>query len=281
MQLLTQALVLTVMWRVNKSPWAWHALFALPAGILFYGALFAAEPLRAAPTSMQGSQTALGVLDNREIRAQLAPLRYTTIAAEIGAVVARLPVPEGGRFQRGQTLIQFDCTVQNALLNKAKAVVGAAEKIWQANKRLAELNSVGRVELDTSEAEVIKARADVAAQGAVVGKCSISAPFNGRIAEQRVREQQFAQPGLALLDILDDSALVLEFIVPSKSLAWLKPDSVFQVRIDETGKSYPAKVQRLGAKVDPVSQSVKVFGVIDGKFIELMAGMSGAVLFRP
>lgn len=248
----------------------------LPVALLF-GAMasHAAEPARPAAVG-SASQ---GVLERREIRAQLTPLRYTTIAAEIGAVIARLPVAEGGRFQRGQVLVQFDCAVHNAQLNKAKATLNAADKAWQANQRLAELNSVGKVELENSEAEVLKSRAEVAAQAAMVGKCAITAPFGGRVAEQKAREQQFAQPGQALLEILDDSALEVEFIAPSRWLAWLKPGSAFQIRVDETGKSYPAKVQRLGAKVDPVSQSVKVFGVIDGRFAELMAGMSGALQF--
>jgi membrane fusion protein (multidrug efflux system) len=254
------------------------ALHAWPAESS--GAIAAPSAVPSAVASA-AQAAAPGPLDNREIRAQLMPLRYTTIAAEIGAVIARLPVPEGERFQRGQVLVQFDCAVQNAQLTKAKAILNAAEKNWQADQRLAQLNSVGKVELDNAEAEVGKGRADVAAQAAIAAKCSIVAPFNGRIAEQKVREQQYAQPGLALLDILDDSALQLEFIVPSKWLGWITPGSVFQVRIDETGKTYQAKVQRLGAKVDPVSQSVKVFGVIDGKFNELMAGMSGAALFRP
>lgn len=265
----------------TKTYWIRQALILCQAGVVFFAVpAFAADPVKTTLQMTPHIQNVPGVLENREIRAQLAPLRYTTIAAEIGAVVARLPVPEGGRFVKGQTLIQFDCVVQNALLNKARAVLDAAEKTWQANHRLAELNSIGKIELGNSEADVAKGRADVAAQSALTGKCTIAAPFNGRIAEQKVREQQFAQPGLALLDILDDSALVVEFIMPSKSLTWLKPGKAFQVRIDETGKSYRAKVQRLGAKVDPVSQSVKVFGVIDGKFGELMAGMSGAVVFR-
>ncbi|ASU38896.1 efflux transporter periplasmic adaptor subunit [Herbaspirillum sp. meg3] len=254
-------------------------------------AVSAAEPLKApqaAPARVAASAAPAlsptaspGMLDKREIRAQLAPVRYTTIAAEIGAVIARLPVTEGGRFQRGQALVQFDCAVQNAQLNKARASLTGADKAWQANKRLAELNSVGRVELDNAEAEVAKARADLAAQAAIVGKCVIAAPFSGRVADQKVREQQFAQPGQTLLEIIDDSALELEFIVPSKWLAWIRPGNTFQIRIDETSKTYPAKVQRLGARVDPVSQSVKVVGVVDGKFNELMAGMSGAVMFRP
>jgi len=222
--------------------------------------------------------TAPSALDRREIRAQLAPRRYTTLAAEIGAKVSRLPLPEGAAFRHGQILIQFDCTLQQAQLDKANAALGGAEKIRDANRRLMELHSVGKVELETSEAEVMKARAEVAAYAAVIGKCAVVAPFAGRIAEQKVREQQYVQPGQALLEILDDSALELEFIAPSKWLVWLKPGAVFQVSIDETAKTYPAKVLRIGARVDPVSQSVKLTAVIDGRFKELIAGMSGKVL---
>lgn len=239
---------------------------------------WSAEPARPVPNPPLS--TANAALDNREIRAQLLPRRYTTLAAEIGAKVNRLPVAEGGRFKAGETLVRFDCSLQQAQLNKAKAALGATEKTWSANKRLNELNSVGKVEMELSEAEVAKARAEVAANAAVLDKCSLSAPFAGRIAEQRVREQQFVQPGQVLLEILDDSQLELEFIVPSKWLVWLKTGDAFQVAIDETGRSYPARVQRIGAKVDPVSQSVKLSAAIDGKFNELIAGMSGRVLLK-
>lgn len=52
------------------------------------------------------------------------------------------------------------------------------------------------------------------------------------------------------------------------------------MQIDETGKTYPAKFIRIGARVDPVSQSVKVAAAIDGRFPDLMAGMSGRVQVR-
>jgi RND family efflux transporter MFP subunit len=219
--------------------------------------------------------------DQREIRAQLAPRRYTTLAAEIGAKIARLPVPEGGRFHAGQTLVQFDCAMQRAQLDKARAVLAGSEKSWGANKLLAELNSIGKVELELSEAEVMKNRAEVASVQSMLAKCAIAAPFSGRISEQKAREQQYVQPGQALLEILDDSVLELEFIVPSRWLAWLKPGYTFQVAIDEVGRSFPARVQRIGARVDPVSQSVKLTATIDGKFPELIAGMSGRVSMHP
>ena len=61
-------------------------------------------------------------------------------------------------------------------------------------------------------------------------------------------------------------------------LAWLKAGGPLQVQIDETQKTYPARFTRIGARVDPVSQSVKVAAAIDGRFPELIAGMSGRVI---
>ena len=249
---------------------------ALLAGLLLHAAQ-AAQPVPAAATASVASSA----LDQREIRAQLMPRRYTTLAAEIGAKVNRLPVAEGGRFRAGETLIAFDCSLQQAQLAKAQAVLTASEKTWAANQRLAELHSVGQLELEVSEAEVAKAKAEVASNHTLLSKCVVAAPFAGRVAEQKAREQQYVQPGQPLLEILDDSALELEFIVPSKWLVWLRPQQGFQVAIDETGRRYPAKVQRIGARVDPVSQSVKLSAVVDGQFHELIAGMSGKVLMAP
>ena len=75
--------------------------------------------------------------------------------------------------------------------------------------------------------------------------------------------------------------LELEFLVPSAWLGWLKNGQRFAVEIDETGKSYPARFTRLGARIDPVSQSIKVGAAIDGSFPELLAGMSGRIRLAP
>lgn len=220
-------------------------------------------------------------MERQEIRAQLMPRRYTTLAAEIGAKIDSVPVGEGGTFGAGQMLITFDCSLNKAQLEKARAELDAAQQTFKSNTRLAELNSVGQLELDLSRAAANRARAEVSAQEALVAKCVVLAPFAGRVAEQRAREQQFVQPGQPLLDIFDDSTLELEFLVPSSWLAWVRPGVAFQVQIDETRRSYPARFTRIGARIDPVSQSVKVGATIDGRFPELIAGMSGRVIARP
>lgn len=239
-------------------------------------------PAQVAPLSAPAAVApARAGLDRQEIRAQLMPRRYTTIASEIGAKISSLPVGEGEAFRAGQTLVAFDCVVQQAQLQKARAELEAADQTYQSNRKLAELNSVGQLELEISRAGASRAKAEVATQEALLSKCTVTAPFAGRVADQRAREQQFVQPGQPLLDILDDSVLELEFIVPSAWLGWLRVGGEFRVVIDETGKTYPARLTRLGARVDPVSQSFKVAAAISGQFPELMAGMSGRVDITP
>ncbi len=215
-----------------------------------------------------------------ELRAQLAPRRYTTLAAEIGARVQRVAVTEGASIKAGQLLVSFDCSLQQAQLQRAQATLGAAEKQLATQQRLVELNATGRQELDMAEAEVGKTRAEMSQIRVMLGKCGVAAPFSGRVAEQKVREQQYVQPGQALLEILDDSVLEVEFIMPSRWLAQVQVGGPVQIAVDETGKTYPAKVLRLGARVDPVSQSIKVVAAIDGRPRELVAGMSGRVLVQ-
>jgi membrane fusion protein, multidrug efflux system len=220
-------------------------------------------------------------MEREELRAQLSPRDYTTLAAEIAAKVDHIAVKEGEAFRAGQTLVSLDCSLQRAQQQRAQAELAGAETVLSANKRLAELNSIGQVELDLSIANVEKARAELAYVNATLTKCKLVAPFNGRVAEQKAREQQFVQAGQPLLDILDDSALELEFIVPSRWLGWLKRGHAFKVAIDETGQTYPAHITRVGARVDPVSQSVKAAASIDGRFPDLIAGMSGHLLLSP
>ena len=216
-----------------------------------------------------------------EIRAQVTPRDFTTISAEIAAKVERVGVREGERFTKGQNIIAFDCSLHKAQLDEAKAAVVAAEKTKDVNKRLLELQTIGQLEHEVSIAEAEKAKARLAGMAATFSKCVIAAPFDGRVVEQKIRAQQFAQTGQALLDILDDSILELEFVIPSKWLSWLKIGHVFQVNIEETGKNYPAKLSRIGAKIDPVSQSIKIMAEINGRFAELVSGMSGRVMLSP
>jgi hypothetical protein len=83
------------------------------------------------------------------------------------------------------------------------------------------------------------------------------------------------------MEILDNSALELEFIVPSKWSYWLVKGYQFNIKLDETEKTYPAEITRVNGKIDSVSQTLKVAAVIKGHFSEISPGMSGVIMIEP
>lgn len=248
-----------------------HFLAAL--GLSMLSALATAAPVvPAVPLSTDA--------DGR-IRVQFTARQQTVLSAEVSARIASLPFREGDSFKAGQALVSFDCSMFRAQLNKAEASAEGARQTLKVNKRLAELNSMGSLEVDQAAAKLKEAEADTAANRVVVSKCVISAPFAGRVAKLNSEAHQFVQPGKAILEILDSRRLEVQMIAPSKWLAWLRKGSRFQVRVDELDKSYAAQVIRLGARIDPVSQSISLVGEVDGEHPELLPGMSGWALVKP
>ncbi|MBF0097313.1 MAG: efflux RND transporter periplasmic adaptor subunit [Magnetococcales bacterium] len=241
------------------------------SGVVALGALFlSGGPVQAAelPTALQANT----------LRAQILPRQYTTMSSELPARLEKLPLEEGARFKNGDLLASLDCSLQRAQLEKARAALTAADKLREVNSKLLQLKSVGELEVVTSGAEAAKARAEVAVMTATVAKCAISAPFSGRIVEWKARPHQFVQAGQALLELLDDSILEVEFIAPSRWLQQIKPGSPFTLHVDETGQAHAAKIIRIGAKVDAVSQSIKISGQFLQAVPGLLAGMSGRVV---
>ncbi|UXY15305.1 efflux RND transporter periplasmic adaptor subunit [Chitiniphilus purpureus] len=216
--------------------------------------------------------------DNR-IRTQLAARESVVVASELNAKIARLPWKEGDAFRAGQALVSFDCSLFQAQLRKADAGAEAARKLLEVNTRLAELNSVGKLEVEQAQAKVKESAAEAAYMRATVSRCTIPAPFSGRVAKRLANAHEFVTPGKPLLEIVDVSALEVQMIIPSRWLARIKPGTRFTVEVDELGQSYPAVVSRIGARIDPVSQSISLTGRIEGQHPALLPGMSGWASF--
>jgi multidrug efflux pump subunit AcrA (membrane-fusion protein) len=79
--------------------------------------------------------------------------------------------------------------------------------------------------------------------------------------------------------IVDLERIEIELIAPSRWLGWLAVGDSFVFRVDETAMPLNATIVRLGGVVDPVSQTVKVFGVLETRDGRVRPGMSGTAVF--
>ena len=217
--------------------------------------------------------------DESRIRIQLVARDQVDLSSEISAKIASMPLREGDAFRAGQTLVSLDCSLYAAQMHKAQAEAEAAVQLKRVDDRLSQLHSIGEVDVQQADAKAKASAAELAYMQATVRKCSIAAPFDGRVLKRSAAAQQFAEPGKTLLTVVDTSHLELKMIVPSKWLAWLKPGHPLSVNVDEVGKTYPATVARIGARVDPVTQTVDVTAALSGHAPELLPGMSGWASF--
>lgn len=228
------------------------------------------------PATLLADPSVSTILDTR---AMLIPQQQTILSAELPAKIKQLFVREGSIFKSGQTLLILDCSVHTAKMRKARAALQVAHKKLAVSQRLAQLNAISTVEMEVARAKANEAKEELYIREVILAQCTITAPFDGRVAELSVNQHEYVVAGTTLMEIIDHNNLEMELIIPSLWIKWLTSGTKFSINIDETGKSYPAQVIMLGAKIDPVSQSIKLIGKILGHFPELIPGMSGSVNF--
>lgn len=243
----------------------------LPLVLLMLTAPARADGAEAVGVGADGKPAA----QEKRIRTQLISPDAVVISSELGGKIAQLDLREGDAFKRGDRLVGLDCSLYEAQFRKAQASSDSARKLQQVTARMASLNATGELELEQSAAKAREAEAELNYMKTSVGKCQLTAPFDGRVARRMVAPHQFVAAGTPLLDIQSSSGLELQLIVPSHWLSWLKVGSNFSVALEENAKTYPAQITRLGARIDPVSQTISLTARILKDNQELLPGMSG------
>ncbi len=245
------------------------------AAALLASLAIAAGSAAGAAAQQPGAQQASGL----SVRAQLTARHSAVLSSEIAGRVITMPVREGQSFREGEVIASIDCGSYEAKLAQTDAQANAAERKAEALKLLDERRAARKIDVDLSVIEIDAAKAQRQLAAIDVSRCRITAPFAGRVAETKVQRFQYVQPGQPVIEVLSDRDLEVELLAPSLWLSWLRVGSGFVIHIDELGESYRATVSRLGARIDPVSQAVKVYATVDGSSSALLPGMSGIASF--
>lgn len=217
--------------------------------------------------------------DPGSIRVLLSPELETTLVAQMPGRIASLRASLGAPVARGQTVVAFDCDEQRARWQMAQAEQASAAETLQVKTQLNQLEAAGETEVQQARTAVQRAEAAVALARAQMAQCTVTAPFSGRVVKVHVKPHQGVAAGAPLVELVSDGPLKLRLNVPSKLLRQLKVGTAFEVDIDETGRTYPAKVSAINARVDAVAQTIELEGRIQGQFRELLPGMSGVARF--
>lgn len=218
-------------------------------------------------------------VDPNAIRVQLSPELETTLAAQMAGRISALNVSLGAPVAKGKTLVAFDCAETQAKLQMAQAEYASAKETYDTKRNLRRLEAAGDMEVSLAKSAVDRSQAAIGVSKAQLGQCVVTAPFSGRVVRLHVKPHQGVNISAPLIDLVSDGPLKLRLNAPSSLLRTLRVGQSFDVDINETGKTYPAKVTAINARVDAVAQTVELEGRIDGRPSELLAGMTGIARF--
>ena len=217
--------------------------------------------------------------DPLAIRVLLTPEVETVLVSQMLGRIESIHTSLGAHVNKNQVLMRFDCSEARARLLMAKAEYENARESFTVKQRLRKLEAAGDSEVLLAKTQADRAKAAVALTQVQIDQCVVKAPFSGHVVKLHVKPAQGMNVGLPLLEMVSDGPLKLRLHVPSRWLSTLRTQTAFEVSIDETRKTYPAKVTAINARVDAVAQTVELEAHIDGQPPELLAGMSGVARF--
>jgi RND family efflux transporter MFP subunit len=213
------------------------------------------------------------------VRGLVKPQNRAVLSSEIPAKVLAIPFKDGAEFKKGETLIQFECSVFEAELAAAQAEYDVRQSKHENLVELLSLNATSDMEVELAKAELTKAGSQRQIAMIRVDRCTVKAPYNGRVLEVSTNEFESVNVNTDLIAILNNGQLEIELIVPSNWLAHLEIGQLFKFHVDETDQQYTAKISRLGAAVDPVSQTIRIVGMFVEADDNILSGMSGSAFF--
>lgn len=209
------------------------------------------------------------------VRGLVRALAQAMISTELQTRVATVALKEGEAFRKGDVLVEFDCRRQRAELAAADAQLQEMKLQLQNNKVLRQAQAVGRHDVDISEARVDKAKAEAEAQRVRLDQCSVVAPFDGAVLDLAIQPHETPQPGKPFIGLIARGALEIDIIAPAGWLRTLGIGSPLAFVVDETATRHRIVVRRIGAAVEPLSQTVKFVAAFEGPAASVLPGMSG------
>jgi membrane fusion protein (multidrug efflux system) len=205
-----------------------------------------AEPVRV--TEILDAVTAVGTLRSAE---------SVVLKSEIPGRIARITFADGSQVAKGDALIVFEASVQQALVNQARAERDLSAAKLKRTEELFQKKFLSAAALDDAKATEEIAAAKLALAQANLDKMTIRAPFAGQIGIRQVSVGDYLKEGVDLVNLEDLSSMKADFRVPEQISGRLAVGQTVQLQSDAfAGAGFPAKVVAIDPAVDAAGRSL-------------------------
>jgi membrane fusion protein (multidrug efflux system) len=197
-----------------------------------------------------------------------------TLTAKITETVRKVNFTDGQRVHAGDVLVEMTSGQQVAALAEAQATYKDAERLMNRNNDLVKQGTVSRQVADTARATHDSAKARVDLLRAQLSDRVVTAPFSGVLGLRQVSVGALVSPGTVITTLDDIDVISLDFSLPERFLAVLKPGlEVAANSVAFPGREFGGRLLSVDSRVDPTTRSVLVRAELPNPDHALRAGM--------
>lgn len=218
-------------------------------------------------------------LDDRDISVLVTSGDETTLSSQMAGKIRKINYGLGDNVAAKAVILEFDCEEQVAQLESAAAEYRGARETHLTKLRLQALGAAGELEVTVAASAADKARSQINLRDSQLAYCKVVAPFTGRLVKLKVKLAESVALGQPLLEMVNPGSLKAQLYVPAAWLGWIRPGTQFSVKTAQDGRTYRARVSKLNARVEGVSQSLELEARFDGSTQGLLPGMVGTAVF--
>jgi len=221
-----------------------------------------------------GKVESLRLTDDVQAVGSLRSAQSVVLRPEVSGRIAKFGFNDGQRVKRGQLLVQLDDTLQRAQHQQAVAQASIAKTNLQRSRELLAQGFVSQSAVDQNAAALEVAEAQVALAAAQLARMKIVAPFDATAGIKKVDIGDYVKDGADLVNLEDLSALSVDFSLPERYLARIKPGQVVEVALDALpGRTFKGRVEALDAQVDANGRALLVRARVENPGALLKPGM--------
>jgi len=208
----------------------------------------------------------------------LRAINGADLSLDIAGVVDQINFNSGDEVKAGTVLMRLRPEDDPGKLEAFKASERLAEITYQRDQQQLKAQAISQAVLDTDEANLRSAKAQVAQQEALIEKKTLRAPFDGRIGIRQVDIGQYLAVGTVVVTLQQLDPIYSDFYLPEQALAQLKVGSKVDLNVDAyAGQTFVGKIIALDPKVDTQSRNVQVRARFENADRLLVPGMYAKV----
>lgn len=218
-------------------------------------------------------------LEDRDISVLVTSGNETTLSSQMAGKITKINYGLGDSISANSVILEFDCQEQEAQVQAAEAEYRGARETHLTKLRLQALGAAGELEVTVAASVADKAKSQITLRESQLAYCKVVAPFSGRMVKLKVRPAESVSLGQPLLEMVNPGSLKAQLYVPAAWLGWIKPGTRFSVKTSQDAKAYQARVSKLNARIEGVSQTLELEARFEGSTHGLLPGMVGTALF--